>query len=411
VGDLVTADEVLKTKPELVELYEKLNVSIDNVPGEFQSIKMPNAYRSMIEDCLEENHYNAVFDLIESFQNSTYHPSEEQIRRLMDMIVNDEVENLDTATRAYRVLQHVLQTSGTEAFQNVWKLDEKEEYNKGSFWSQYTDFWRFIEIQFKPHQDNDKEDRTIMLLDHIVNVFETDIRLKKGNLGSTMLLHLIPKSTGKLRHPIQTLMSPFNEEEIYTEIARISQRLLEQIVLLSFSGYICLDVLLTEVYLQINKHNPGQFQLFLQTIISNVFRFKILDRAFQDTSLIRISHQDRNYILTPINMTKIITIYFYSTPYYKNTTRSIATWRHIFMLYTLFQSYMNSKVLRIGDKVHCGLDEEEVNLIINGLVDERVEEIENSLEEENIDSDIKNRAEFFLKMLKIDIKRIKKLIN
>ncbi|RHZ52061.1 hypothetical protein Glove_465g57 [Diversispora epigaea] len=439
-GKFVSANEALKTNPEVVELYEKLNnnnnnnniftYDDDNHNDTFSmkntfSMKMPHYYKSMIENCLEENHYVATFDLIEAFQTKNYHPVEEQIRRLMDIIVNDQVENMEIITGAYRVLQHILQTSGTTAFQKIWEIDHVDpEQKPGPLWNEYTDFWNFIE-QLIPHQLStdkvetvkkvERVERIVMLLDHIVGVFETDIQLKKGNLGNSILLSLIPKGYGRLRTNIkglvQTLTSAFHVNNISIEIIRIFQRLLGQIILLSLSGHICPDSLKTELYIQINKLDPFQFQLFLQTMTSNTFKCKLLDHALKDTNLTQISRQNKNSLNCPVDLLKITQIYFDSSPYYKISTKSSATWRHIFILCSLLQSYIQSKILRVGDKIYSGLDDDEINLINNSNeINERINELVDSLnEDEDINPDLKKRTKFLLDLLKIDVNRLKEL--
>ncbi|CAG8463267.1 79_t:CDS:2, partial [Diversispora eburnea] len=313
----------------------------------------------------------ATFDLIEAFQTKNYHPNEEQIRRLMDIIVNDQVENMEIITGAYRVLQHILQTSGTTAFQKIWKIDHVD-HEQGPLWNKYTDFWNFLEQLIPYQQSTDKVEkverveRVIMLLDHIVCVFEADIYSKRGNLGNSILLSLIPKGYGRLRTNIK--------------------------------GHICTDSLKTELYIQMNKLDPFRFQLFLQTMASNTFKCILLDHALKDTNLTQISRQNRNSLNCPVNLLKITQIYFDSSPYYKNSTKSSATWRHIFILCSLLQSYIQSKIFRVGDKIYSGLDDDEINLIGNSNeINERINELVDSLnEDEDIDLDLKKRTKFLL---------------
>ncbi|CAG8841283.1 22898_t:CDS:2, partial [Racocetra persica] len=107
---------------------------------------MPNGYQSLIDNCLEENHYDAALDLLESCQSQHYHPPEQHIRRLMDIIASDQVDDY-IASRAYKVLQHILQTSGNAAFQYIW-TSEQIDTEEGTLWANYVNFWKFIEKQF-----------------------------------------------------------------------------------------------------------------------------------------------------------------------------------------------------------------------------------------------------------------------
>ncbi|CAG8806308.1 19212_t:CDS:2, partial [Racocetra fulgida] len=146
-----TANEILKKHPELLELYENLNNFSTNLP---QSRTMPNGYQSLIDNCLEENHFkqklmtyfidDAALDLLESCQ--TYKQIRQHIRRLMDIIASDQVDD-DIASRAYKVLQHILQTSGNAAFQYIW-TSEQIDTEEGTLWANYVNFWKFIEKQF-----------------------------------------------------------------------------------------------------------------------------------------------------------------------------------------------------------------------------------------------------------------------
>ncbi|CAG8717103.1 12831_t:CDS:2 [Cetraspora pellucida] len=367
----VTAEEILKKHPELLELYENLNNFSTNLP---QSRTMPNGYQSLIDNCLEENHYDAALDLLESCQSQHYHPPEQHIRRLMDIIASDQVDD-DIASRAYKVLQHILQTSSNEAFQYIW-TSERIDADEGTLWENYVNFWKFIENRFTSliKVNKDKHERIIMILDHIVNVIEIDIKVKKDQLNSSLLLQLIPKSYGRIRtnikDPINVLLFPFREE-VSIEIARLSQRLLKQ------------------------------------TILSNTFKCMLLDLALRDTDLSLVPRQNRNMVNSPLSLVKFVNIYFDSKPYSnKNNPIAMALWRHIFILCSAFQSYINSKTMRVGHKVFCGLDDEERKLIIDKVIIQRVNELMKRLEDQKMNSELKKNTKFLLEIMNIDIERI-----
>ncbi|CAG8572841.1 16530_t:CDS:2, partial [Cetraspora pellucida] len=367
----VTAEEILKKHPELLELYENLNNFSTNLP---QSRTMPNGYQSLIDNCLEENHYDAALDLLESCQSQHYHPPEQHIRRLMDIIASDQVDD-DIASRAYKVLQHILQTSSNEAFQYIW-TSERIDADEGTLWENYVNFWKFIENQFTSliKVNKDKHERIVMILDHIVNVIEIDNKVKKEQLNSSLLLQLIPKSYGRIRtnikDPINVLLFPFREE-VSIEIARLSQRLLKQ------------------------------------TILSNTFKCMLLDLALRDTDLSLVPRQNRNMVNSPLSLVKFVNIYFDSKPYSnKNNPIAMALWRHIFILCSAFQSYINSKTMRVGHKVFCGLDDEERKLIIDKVIIQRVSDLMKRIEDQKMNSELKKNTKFLLEIMNIDIERI-----
>ena len=52
------AEEMLKTYPELIESYKKLNNPTKGFSIAKNSKILPNTYQSLIDNCLEENHSN-----------------------------------------------------------------------------------------------------------------------------------------------------------------------------------------------------------------------------------------------------------------------------------------------------------------------------------------------------------------
>src|SRR6185312_10847675 len=84
----------------------------------------------------------------------------QEMRQMMDVIVNDQIEQ-DTAYRAFVVLQRVLQTSGAQAYQAVWK-PERIDKDDGVLWEGYTDFWKFIEKRIRASsEDNSVQVRVL----------------------------------------------------------------------------------------------------------------------------------------------------------------------------------------------------------------------------------------------------------
>ncbi|CAG8513016.1 10804_t:CDS:2 [Dentiscutata heterogama] len=292
---VVAAGEILEKHPELLELYECLN-------------------------------YDAALDLLESCQSQHYHPPELHIRRLMNIIVNDQVDD-DIASRAYKIFT-----------------------------------CKFIENLFTSLTKVDKSDRIMMILDHIVSVIEIDIKVKKEELNSTLLLKLIPKSYGRVRTNIKdlvnALLSPFHEE-VSIETARLSQRILKQ------------------------------------TMLSSTFKCMLLDLALRNTDFSRIPRQNRTMVTSPLSFVKFVNIYFDSKPYNKNDT--ISLWRHIFILCSAFQSYVDSKTMRVCHKVFCGLNDEERKLIIDKVINQRVAELKKRIDGEKVDSELKKIQSFFWK--------------
>ncbi|CAG8753507.1 15243_t:CDS:2 [Dentiscutata erythropus] len=399
---VVTAGEVLEKHPELLELYECLNNSLINFPSSpLQSKTMPNGQQKLMIYFID----NAALDLLESCQSQHYHPPEQHIQRLMDTIVSDQVDD-DIASRSYKVLQHVLQTSGNAAFQNIWTFEQLDA-EQGTLWENYVNFWKFIENLFTSLTKVDKSDRIMMLLDHIVSVIEIDIKVKKEELNSTLLLKLIPKSYGRVRTNIKdlvnALLSPFHEE-VSIETARLSQRILKQIIILSHAGHICSSSLITEIYQQMNKFKRSQLKLFLQTMLSSTFKCMLLDLALRNTDFSRIPRQNRAMVTSPLSFVKFVNIYFDSKPYNKNDPTSL--WRHIFILCSAFQSYVDSKTMRVGHKVFCGLNDEERKLIIDKVINERVAELKKRIDGEKMDSELKKNTKFLLEIMNIDIERI-----
>ncbi|KAG9286650.1 hypothetical protein G9A89_012200 [Geosiphon pyriformis] len=420
-----TAEEILSSRPEVIESYYVLNAAwgkeIRTFEGKVHARIMPKTYQDLIENCLDESHYSAALDLMESFQNEHEYLPEHHIRRVMDLIVNEKVED-NVAARAYKLLQHVLQTSGSEPFQNIWKIP-KELPEQDGLWAEYPlDFWKFIQTKLVSSSMNGEAKKIIresMLLDHIISIFEFDLLIKKDKLGSCMILQIFPKNYGRVRnnikYPIEALLAPFSMAEICPiETARLSQRLLGQIIILSYAGIICHDTLKREMYLLINKFNPENFELFIQTINFNTFKSKLLDHALQDANLGEVSRTYKSLIHAGLDLSKIIHVYFQSTPYYRKVSRSTAICRHTFILVTLLQSYIQSKLLRIDSKVYCGLSKEERNLLAEDLIRPKLEELEQWLDDEKtIDKRLRRRAKFMIELANIalDTQQPMEIIN
>jgi hypothetical protein len=63
---------------------------------------------------------------------------------MMDIIVNPKVEK-DIASKSYKTLQHVLYSTGSNAFENIWDFNSECE----DVWPVgYDNFWKFIKDKF-----------------------------------------------------------------------------------------------------------------------------------------------------------------------------------------------------------------------------------------------------------------------
>ncbi|CAG8458580.1 115_t:CDS:2 [Ambispora gerdemannii] len=404
-----SAEEILSSRPELIELHEKLyNLKSKHYPQSF-AIKprlIPKTYQDLIENCLDEEHYNGSLDLMESFQNEREYLPVYHIRQIMGIIVDETVEN-SLVIRAYKLLQHILQTCGAEPFQSVWKID-KANIEQGFIWCEYPlDFWKFFETKLMLTLNDDsssKVDRTLMLLNHLTNVHEMDII---NNLESSLLIQLFTKNYGKVRtnikYPIEALLAPFSTDDIIPiRTARVAQRLLEQIILLSYAGIICTDTLKRELYLLIIKLNPDNFRVFFQTLPCTTFKCKLLDHALQDTNLGEVQREHRYLCNASLDLSKIIHVYFQSKPYYRRVCRSTAIWRHTFMLMTLLQSYIQSKSLRISEKIYNGLRDDEKKLFVEDLVRQKLEELAQWIaDEKNIKKEFRQSAKLLIDLASI----------
>ncbi|GBC05337.1 hypothetical protein RclHR1_06180022 [Rhizophagus clarus] len=224
------AEEMLKDYPELVESYEKLNKPLKTFST--NSKIMPNTYQSLIENCLDEEHYTAALQFMDSFQNEQYYPSKVHIRQVMDIIVNPKVDK-DITYKSYKILQHVLCSTGSIAFENIWNF-EKDHSEPEDVWPiGYDNFWMFIKDKFNSLaqniDDTDQSSRILLLIEQIVNVFEIDIRIKKRKLSSSILLRLVTRSRTSLRIILESLILSGFSKEISMEAIRLLQRLLDQV--------------------------------------------------------------------------------------------------------------------------------------------------------------------------------------
>ncbi|CAG8704744.1 14199_t:CDS:2, partial [Funneliformis mosseae] len=400
-------EEMLKSYPELVESYKRLNKRIKGFSAEkLKSPKaMPNTYISFIDICLDENHNNAALDLLESFQNENYYPPKDHIRKMMDFIADLTLDK-NICSKSYKVLQHTLHATGSIAFEDMWSF---EENNLDDIWPiGYDNFWMFIKSRFNSAMNtkDDQSERMLLFLEQVVNIFEIDMQIKQENFSSSILLRLIPKSVGKLRgNPkviIDSLLTPFYSEEISMETVRLSQRLFDQIIILSYAGYICNDSLTNEVYLQINKLDSSMMTLFLQTLFSNTFRCQLLNIALLDSDFNELKRKPgmKKLISSPLSLEKIAKLYFYSMPYC--LTEPDAIWRHMFFLNSILQSYISTKTLIQGKIVYHGLEEEEVDVITDDLIITRVKELKKWIKKKKMEKDLKTRSELLLDMIDTD---------
>ncbi|RIA82897.1 hypothetical protein C1645_487880 [Glomus cerebriforme] len=181
---------MLKTYPELVELYEKLNKPIKQFSALTNSKIMPNTYQSLIENCLDEEHNVAALDLLESFQNEYYYPPKHHIRRMMDIIVNPPADkDKDVSFKSYKILQHVLYSTGSSAFENIWNFEKVCSEQEDVWPIGYNNFWAFIKDKFMLSTqitNDDQSTRILLLLEQIVSVFEVDMQIKQVSLFYTI---------------------------------------------------------------------------------------------------------------------------------------------------------------------------------------------------------------------------------
>ncbi|PKK69590.1 hypothetical protein RhiirC2_866672 [Rhizophagus irregularis] len=407
------AEEMLKVYPEIVESYEKLNKSIKTFST--NSKIMPNTYQSLIENCLDEEHYTAALDLLDSFQNEQFYPPKLHIRKMMEIIVNPKVDK-DINFKSYKILQHVLYTTGSIAFENIWNFenhsDPEEVWPVG-----YDSFWAFIKDKFNSLtqniDDNDQSTRILLFLEQIVNVFEIDMRIKQRKFFSSILLRLVTRSRTNLRIVIDSLITSVFSKEIPMEAIRLSQRLLDQIIILSYAGHICRDSLKNEMYLQINLLEPSRMISFLQTLLSNTFKYQLIEKALLDSDLSNIK-KEKKLILSSLSLVKITKIFLYSIPYTRNLTEPVAIWRHIFFYSSILQSYVNAKTLRQEKQgkvviVH-GLDDEEMDVVADDLISKRLKDLKKWLKQKDM-GDLKDRSELLLEMMDADAKQIKIFVD
>ncbi|CAJ0831106.1 21292_t:CDS:10 [Entrophospora sp. SA101] len=440
------AEKVLITKPEIIEIYEKLN-SITTNPNnktKKKSLLMPNTCQNMIDNCLQENHYSGAIDLIGSFYNQSYNPSEKHIRQLMDLVVNDQKVNYRMALKAHKILNQILQQEGSLPFENIWSSspsssDFDSQINEiDDIWKEYKDFWNFFKkTMFQPHlMDDDKSQRKLLLFEHIVSVLEVDIKLKQENLSSTIFLQLIPNNYGaqqrttNIKTPVDILISIFDKDEISKDFVNMIQRLLDLMIILSYSEHICSKTLTTEIYLKSKHLDSSKFQLFLQTLISNTFKAKLLDLALSNADINSAGRNYRHLIKSQLSLSKIINVYFDSIPFKKTKKGDIMSdlaWRHYYMLYWILQSYISSKIIRVNNCINnnrntrrnsgddsimmiCGLDDEEYELVINNTVVNKINNLQESIKKNNIiSSGIKFQVQFLLEMLSLNIESLKLL--
>ncbi|CAG8549160.1 3070_t:CDS:2 [Paraglomus occultum] len=359
-----SAQTILKTRPDLIELHECLCIYSDNDAStrKTPATQLPVTHRSLIENCLEEKHYVAAIDLLDAFQSNRYHPSEQEMRQMMDVIVNDQIEQ-DTAYRAFVVLQRVLQTSGAQAYQVVWK-PERVDKDDGVLWEGYTDFWKFIEKRIRASSEDKSVQvtRELLLLEHIVNVFEYDMKDKKDDLESSLILQLFPVEIGRVRTnvsgPIQALFIPFTDKNCIN-VMYLVQRLFKLIILLSYAGLICPVTLARDAYLHTKNLGSEPFRTFVQTIPLSTFRTRYLDVALQDTNLEDLHQGSKSQ---PLDLNKIVKVYFRTKPF-SGYIPSNDEWRHTFMVATILDSYLDCKTLRLHGKVYSGLAKDERRLL------------------------------------------------
>jgi len=115
---------------------------------------------------------------------------------------------------------------------------------------------------------------------------------------------------------------------------------------------------------------------------------------------------------SPLDLRKIAKVYFYSIPYCRNLTESTATWRHIFFLRSILQSYISAKTLKQGNEIFHGLEDDEVDVIINDLIITRVEELKKwLLKKKSMKKDLKSRSELLLEMVDADVKQISSIFQ
>ncbi|RIA82898.1 hypothetical protein C1645_487881 [Glomus cerebriforme] len=144
--------------------------------------------------------------------------------------------------------------------------------------------------------------------------------------------------------------------------------------------------------------------LFLQTLLSNTFRYQLIDNALLDSDLNSIK-KFKPLIKSPLNLEKIAKVFFHSLPYNRNLTEPIAIWRHLFFLNSILQSYINAKSLRQGKEVIYGLEDKELYVIFDDLISKRLTELKRWLKTKNME-DLKAQSELLLDMIGAYAKQI-----
>jgi hypothetical protein len=72
---------------------------------------------------------------------------------MMDIIVNPKVDK-DIASKSFKILQHVLYSTGSVAFENIWNF-EKDHSEPDDVWPiGYDNFWAFVKDKFNSLTQN-----------------------------------------------------------------------------------------------------------------------------------------------------------------------------------------------------------------------------------------------------------------
>ncbi|KAL1925001.1 uncharacterized protein VTP21DRAFT_4655 [Calcarisporiella thermophila] len=314
--------QILSTRPELVEIYEFFTATFPPPPPIHgaASVLSPRC-QALVEDRLEEGDVTSALELLETLIT----PNSSIPAHFLAQLVRAglEAEDEGSGILLFRVLQHIMDSQGAMSLRKLWI--EPEKIDKVLL-QDHSSFWEFLKSIFiKSCGDEEPAARYRLFMDHIVTLLETDLRANQETRSKSLLGRVFARgffgARVDIKPALDCIFSIFEREKPYPECARIAQRFTHLLVIWLRLEKNPSQTLLHESTTRLNGLSLEQSYLFLQTIVSHIFRYQLLDMVFRHRCLYPGVSSSLINDSAPVTLERIILAHFHAHPRSRDKAR------------------------------------------------------------------------------------------